>query len=342
MLRGAVIGIGKIAQTGHLPAFQDPRILGRAEIVAGVDPAPASRKLARERFPELRLYAALDEMLAKESVDFVDICTTPASHNSLIRIAAERETHILCEKPLAISLGESEAVRNLLCHTRHPLVFMPCHQYRYSELWRTMKDFVTSLPPDESVLAQFNVFRTGADPGLLGGNQVWRMDGRTGGGGILADTGVHYLYLSLWMLGSPRAVTARIHRLTHQKGDVEDTAEVILENGDRLVQLTLTWSANRRSNSASVVTPTGSLLYDGKFLTRQVGDHRELLPVPDASDKAHYVQLYVSLVDAFLERIEKGTTMGPDLDEAYQTMRLLDVCYASARTGTTVTLEPAS
>ena len=74
-------------------------------------------------------------------------------------------------------------------------------------------------------------------------------------GCILADTGVHYLYLSFWMLGIPRAVTARVHRLALREGNVEDTAAVILEYEHALVQIALTWSANQRTNSACVLSP---------------------------------------------------------------------------------------
>ncbi|RPH35694.1 gfo/Idh/MocA family oxidoreductase [bacterium] len=342
MFRGAIIGVGKIAQTGHLPAFRDSRISGRAEMIAGVDIDPGSRKLAAERFPGLRLYADIDEMLAKEEIDFIDICTSPASHHRLLEAAVARGMHILCEKPLAVSLEESEAALNLLlCRRQPPLVFMPCHQYRYSALWETMKAFIAGLPPGEGMFVQFNIFRTGADPGLLSAHEVWRLNEAVSGGGILADTGIHYLYLSLWMLGLPRAVTARTHRLAARKGNVEDTAAVVLEYENRLVQISLTWGADRRANSARVTCPSGSLSYDGKALTRTRGDMSELLPVPDAADKSHYVQLYVALLDEFLERLKTGRSGGPDLDEAYQSMRLLDACYTSARSGTTVKLEPA-
>lgn len=339
MHRGAIIGVGKIAQTGHLPAFRDPAIRGRAEIVAGVDPDPESRALARERFPEIRLYAGIQEMLAQEAVDFVDICTPPVSHYRLMEAALGQGKHILCEKPLAISLEEAEAAADMLCRRKPAVVFMPCHQYRYSEVWRHMRAFVASLPPGEGGLVQFNIFRTGADPGILPRGSAWRIHGTISGGGILADTGVHYLSLSLWMMGVPRAVTARIHRLALREGEVEDTAVVLLEYEQRLVQITLTWTADRRTNSACLVSPAGGLFYDGKTLIKTKGPAEEVLAVPDASDKAHYIRMYVSLLDDFLQALETGKTSGPDLDEAQQSMRLLHACYVSARSGTRVSLE---
>jgi predicted dehydrogenase len=338
--RGAIIGVGKIAQTGHLPAFADARISGRAGVVAGVDTDPGSRRLARERFPNLRIYEDLEAMFAAEEIDFVDICTTPSSHCGLIQSVAPRGKHILCEKPLSLTFEEAKGVVDLLCRPGQAVLFMPCHQYRYSELWMQMKAFVAQLPPGEGMLMQFDVFRTGADPGLLPREDIWRVNQTVSGGGILADTGVHYLYLSLWMLGVPLAVTARTKRLALRKGGVEDTAVVLLEYENRLVQIALTWSADRRTNNACIVSRAGSLSYNGKFLTRTKGEQNEVIPVPDASDKSHYVQLYVSLLSDFVDRLDAGARNGPDLDEAYQSMRLLDACYASAKSGTRVPLEP--
>lgn len=341
MHQGAMIGVGKIAQTGHLPAFGDPRISDRARIVAGVDPDPVSRRLAQEKFPHLRLYAGPEEMFANEKIDFVDICSPPVFHGQLIELADRWGKHILCEKPLAASLDVSEAAFKLLCRRRPPVVFMPCHQYRYSSVWRQMKDFLSSIPPNEGTLLQFNVFRSGADPGLQPGEGIWRIDDTVSGGGILSDTGVHYLYLSLWMAGLPRAVTARTHRLALREGNVEDTTVVILEYGNRLVEITLTWGADHRSNSACVVSSSGSWFYDGESLVRTKGSTREAVPVPDASNKFHYIELYVALLNDFLERLEGRENSGPDLDEAFSSMRLLDACYASARSGSRVLLEPA-
>lgn len=339
MLHGAIIGVGKIAQNGHLPAFADQGISGRAQIVAGADPNAESLRIAAERFPALRLYGSAEEMLHRETVDFVDICATPDSHGGLILAAAERGLHVLCEKPLTASPAESEAVLALHRSSGKALVIMPCHQYRYSPLWRRFKSFVAALAPGDGCMLQFNVFRSEADPGLTGGRSIWRTDQRLSGGGILADTGVHYLYLCLWMLGVPHTVTARTQRIALNGRGVEDTATAILEYDHRLAQINLTWGADRRANSACIVSKRGSLVYDGSALVRLTGGTREVFAVPDASDKSHYVALYVSLIEDFLKKISSGEECGPDIDEADQTVRLLEASYRSAALGATVVVD---
>lgn len=66
MLKGAIIGIGKIAQTGHLPAYLSKQIRERAKVVAAVDPNEKSRMIAAEHYPHLHLYENLDQLFKEE------------------------------------------------------------------------------------------------------------------------------------------------------------------------------------------------------------------------------------------------------------------------------------
>ena len=80
MLNGAIVGIGKIAQTGHLPAYLSKQIRDRAEVVAAVDPNEQSRMIAAEQYPHLRLYENVEQLFNEEKIDFIDICATPHVH----------------------------------------------------------------------------------------------------------------------------------------------------------------------------------------------------------------------------------------------------------------------
>ena len=341
MIHGAIIGIGKIAQTAHLPAYEDDRISGRARIVAAVDPSEESRRIAGERYPALRYYETAGEMFEKEQIDFIDICATPRYHGELVREAVRRHKHILCEKPFAESLPEARRLKRLLSGEQS-LVFMPCHQYVYSPLWGQLKSFLCGHQSEDRWLLQFNVFRTGADPGLHTGGSAWRVDRSLSGGGILADTGVHFLYLSSWMLGNPLAVTARGTQLVHAGEPVEDTATLLLESAKGDTQITMTWGADRRANSALLLGRQGSMVYDGTTLKEFSEAGTRTHAVPDASDKSHYVSLYVSLIDEFVGAILAGGEHGQWIEDAYRSIRLLDACYRSADEGKTIRIGATS
>src|SRR5208283_1047452 len=329
MRQGAIVGIGKIAQTGHLLAFNDEHIASQAAIVAAVDPNPVSRQRALEKFPHLRCYETLNECCEKEQIDFVDICAPPHLHSTIIKEAVQRSLNILCEKPFALDQHEALQLAELL--RKHPnIIFMPCHQYRNSPVWNHLYEFKQKAKTKSGWFIEFSVFRTGADPGLLGGTTSWRTQPSISGGGIIADTGVHYLYLCYWIMGMPKSVTVRTQKLYYTAAGVEDTAEIIFEYPDGVAHINLTWAADRRANSARMITRNGSIIYDGAKMLKYSGDGNEILSVPDASDKTQYVAMYVRLIEDFLKQSAAGNQNTAWIDEACQSIKILEMCYRSA------------
>lgn len=92
VLKGAVIGCGFFAQR-HIEAW---RRMPEVEIVAAAD-----MQLGRAQTFAGRAYTSAEEMLARESLDFVDIVTRPETHLALVRLALERKVAIICQKPFA-------------------------------------------------------------------------------------------------------------------------------------------------------------------------------------------------------------------------------------------------
>ena len=86
MLRGALIGFGNVAALGHLPGWQSRADM---KIVAATDPVGARRATFLQACPDGRWYGSVDDLLSGETLDFVDICTPPSSHATLIEQALE-------------------------------------------------------------------------------------------------------------------------------------------------------------------------------------------------------------------------------------------------------------
>ncbi|MGE5314007.1 MAG: Gfo/Idh/MocA family protein [Acidobacteriota bacterium] len=338
MIAGAIIGLGKIAQTAHLPAFINELLRMRCTICAAAEPDERIRNVAKVKYPWLRLYASAEELFERERPGFVDICTPPNLHSYMIRLAVEHQAHVLCEKPFTPDVNEAQRLAHEL--KQHPeLVFMPCHQYVYSPLWRALKAFIAESAPAEQVFIQSSVFRTAADPGIASDGRGWRRNWAVSGGGILADTGVHYIALDEWMLGMPDDVSCRTYRLDRIKeGVVEDTAAVELKHPGGVFQFSLTWAADRRANMLHAVTPRRSFVYDGsmKALQYEDGSCRRIIGVPDPSDKTQYIGLYEQLFTSFLSMIERGDADGVGVDSALHAAMVTDAAYRSAETGSIV------
>lgn len=329
MLNGSIIGFGKIARTNHLGAFLSEELKNKITISSAVEIDKEIKEKGERDFNNINFYQSLDKMFESEKIDFIDITTPPKYHKEIINWAIEKRLNIICEKPFTLSYQEAKEIYSRL--KDYDIYFVPCHQYKFSPLWGEFKSFVDELDDDTKVFLQFNVFRTGADPGLNTKIPPWRLNKEISGGGILSDTGFHYLYLSNWILGKPKKVTSVNHNLSHSKFDIEDTSEVILEYDKGIIQINLSWAYHARRNEAKLISPRGSLFYDGNnYLIKNFDGTEYKISVPDASDKSQYTRFYIKLFSDFVDAIQKKSFSKEGIMDAYNTVYLLDKCYESS------------
>ncbi len=334
MLRGAIIGLGNVALRGHVPAYLTARTGAKAVITAVMDIVEENRALARKFLPHAAVYGSLRELLDREQLDFVDICTPPHTHAEFIGAFARRGIHILCEKPLAQNHATAQEVDEIV--RKAGVVFVPCHQYKYSPLWKTIRDICASGRIGRVTLAQCNVYRLQADPGSAGWSPAWRTERTQSGGGILVDTGAHYFYLAQYFFGLPSRISACLRTLKHAAYNVEDTALVTLEYPERLMQINLTWAAGQRANSAFFAGTDGILAYDGVRLQQTTASGAEEIPMPNISDKNQYVSWYESLFGEFFSRIESGNCGTDLLGESLHVMNMLRLSAEASERGCAV------
>ncbi|MBI3945431.1 MAG: Gfo/Idh/MocA family oxidoreductase [Armatimonadetes bacterium] len=103
-LRIAVIGCGGIAVTHHLPRYEE---MADVTVIALADPDPQHLNTAGERFGVARRYANYEEMLAREEIDAVDICTPNHLHTAPVFAAVRAGCHVLCQKPIATTIEDA-------------------------------------------------------------------------------------------------------------------------------------------------------------------------------------------------------------------------------------------
>ena len=336
MLNGAIIGFGKISQNSHIPAFSDIETKGKAKIIAVVEPDTNNRFYSSEKFPNLKFYSSVNELLNNEQLDFIDITTPPPFHSKIIEKAIRNKVNIICEKPFTFNLLEAEKISKLLKNSN--IVFMPCHQYKYAPLWLNFKDFINQSSEESKFILQCSVYRTEADFGLPVFNNPWRINKEMSGGGILTDTGIHYLYLANWLIGSVKKITAKIFNLKHNY-NVEDTAYLLLECETGIAEITLTWAAGIRTNAARLTSSCGSIVYNGENeIKKYLNNDEETISIPDVSDKTTYNSLYSSLFKEFIENIEGNKDSLKYIQEAFGSIYLLEKCYESANEQKTIFL----
>ena len=105
-VRVGIIGTGGISRSAHLPAYA---ALDTAEIAAICDVSPENLQLAGEKFdvaPQNR-YADYRQLLTRDDIDAVDICTPNQVRLEPLVAACEAGKHVLVQKPLARSIEEA-------------------------------------------------------------------------------------------------------------------------------------------------------------------------------------------------------------------------------------------
>ena len=101
-----IIGCGKIAQVRHIPEYaenKDAKLLGYYDINL------ARAQSLAETYGGTA-YATVEELLANPEIDAVSVCAANFAHAELTIAALKAGKHVLCEKPMAITLAECEAM----------------------------------------------------------------------------------------------------------------------------------------------------------------------------------------------------------------------------------------
>src|SRR5438093_6491582 len=107
-IRYAVVGLGHIAQTAMLPAFADTENSELAALVTGTP--EKDRELSARYHVNAYNYDDLERALEKEQIDAVYVATPNSLHREHTERAARAGVHVLCEKPMAASERDCEAM----------------------------------------------------------------------------------------------------------------------------------------------------------------------------------------------------------------------------------------
>jgi predicted dehydrogenase len=235
------------------------------EVVAVAD---VVEETARRRAAELdaATYTDYRQMILEADLDAVDICLPHYLHAEAIVAAAQAGKHILCEKPLCLTVLQADEVQQAV--STAGVTLMCAHNQLYLPAVAKAKQLL-----DQGILGTVYEVRTtdsfynDFDPQNMG----WRASAATSGGGELMDTGYHPTYLMLHLAGgSPVEATALLsrHRLRFMEG--EDSAQVLVRFENGVVgQLVTSWAYDPPPGTQrfSVVGELGSLRSDGRSLT---------------------------------------------------------------------------
>lgn len=218
MMRVAIVG-SRFMGTTHAQIYN---ALPDAELVAMVSPnvGGAVANLAKINLA-LPVYPTLSELLAAESVDVVDICTPTDVHAKLALEAIAAGKHVFCEKPLALTLADVDAIGSAACAAGVIVQVGQCIRFwpEYQALAKLVRSKVVGR------LVGLSMDRRCARP--AGGISNWLNIPERSGGAAL-DLHIHDTDFVLSLFGVPDAVTSvgskdefgwsQIHTIYHFDG----------------------------------------------------------------------------------------------------------------------------
>jgi predicted dehydrogenase len=316
MLKGAIVGFGRVVEAAHAPAFKN--LSSRLSIVAVADERADRLAKAAELFPGLRTYRKAEELLARETeLDFVDVATPPAAHAELARAAMKSGRHVLVEKPLSLELCDLSGLTALAEETGKTLYTV--HNWAFAPLYSKLAALAASGALGEIRHVELHTLRTRP----AGAEGDWRSNPASGG--LLVDHGWHALYLAQrLMLDEPSVASCR---------DKGDEVTLFLESEKATGLVHLSWSSAHRANLGCVYGSKGSaeIRDDSIVVTTAAGTQTFDFPQKISAGSAHPDWFEQMLPDFELE-IRDENVRGRNLKEAAACLRLI----AEARNTTEV------
>ena len=223
-LKMAMVGCGRIAQL-HLDGIA--KGAGRTYVTAAVDPdATAAHEVARRT--GAAVFPSLDQALAAEDFDAVDIMTPHDSHEHLAAQAFAAGKHVLLEKPMAIELDACDRI--LAAARAAGTVFMVAENSQYWPEVIESARLITEGAIGKVVTARAS-FVTALDPHWYP-EDSWRFERARAGGGVLIDGGAHWIRpLRMW-LGEVESVVATTSRVVpNMQGESQGHALLRFDTG---------------------------------------------------------------------------------------------------------------
>jgi UDP-N-acetyl-2-amino-2-deoxyglucuronate dehydrogenase len=216
-IRTGLIGCGKIA-TIHAMALTT---LPTADFVACCDQDIDRARAVASKYDVPRVFDDADALLRDGNVEAVHICAPHPAHEPLVVAAAQAGVHVLCEKPISITIDAADRMISAAKHagTTFGVVF----QRRFWPAAQRLRQAIDSGRLGNPTLGECSV-RIWRSPEYFA-SDPWRGKWSTEGGGVLMNQAVHAIDMLQWFMGRPVEVFGRYETFRHGAYiDVEDTA----------------------------------------------------------------------------------------------------------------------
>ena len=305
-IKVGIIGCGKIAQVRHIPEYAanpDAEVYGFYDINLA-----RAEELAKQYGG--KAYASYEALLADPEIAAVSVCAANHVHAEITIAALKAGKHVLCEKPMAVTLEECEAM--VAAAKESGKYLMIGQNQRLAKAHAKAKELI-----EQGAIGKVLTFRTifghggpetwSIDPG----SNVWFFDKTKAAMGAMADLGIHKTDMIQYVLGTKIAKTQAVLTTLDKKDatggliGVDDNAICIyqMENGI-IGTMTASWTYYAAEDNTTVIYGTkGELrLYDDpKYSVQQINADGTRIDYQIDQIQTNDNQTASGIIDLFME-----------------------------------------
>jgi len=332
-LRIGIIGLGAIAQRSHIPNFASAP---NAEIVAVCDPIEEKARLVAEKWAIPRVFFDYHELLAMKELDAVSVCVPNQYHADIVVDACNAGKHVLCEKPIATSLGDAQRMIDAAHENDVTLEIA---------LFKTFnpKYEVAKAILEEGVIGDVLTVRTklghAGPEGWTPATGSWYFRKSESGMGALLDLGIKHISLIRWLLNDDavESVTGRVKTYVKTSSEVEDYAVALLNfHSGVCCILEASWCTIPTFSGTEIVGTKGTLFldYPNTPIEVKLGARYQASFCPEVPEQGPRGNPFHRFVDSILA----GKPLDVSAEEEKKSLEVAMAIYESSSSGSIIRL----
>jgi len=338
-VRWGVLGVAGI-NDAFVPGL---RAASNATLFALASRRPGVAEREAIRWDAPRHHGSYEALLADEEIDAVYLPLPNALHAAWVVRALDAGKHVLCEKPLAMSMAEIDAIRQAA--ERSERYLLEAFMYRFAPRWQRALDLVAA-----GAIGDVRIVRAGLAFAQCPYGYDIRFDVAQGGG-VVWDMGCYAVNMARALFGAePESVVAAGH--SRPGGDVETSAEALLSfpgGGSAVTHVSFDYP--NPFSQVEVIGTDGWIAMPGTGMRREPftrllrhrGDAEVFADGRDpVTEQFPYVDTYRLEVEHLGECILDGQPPDFGLDDAAANTAALLAIHASLASGCTEQVSPAT
>ncbi len=331
--RAGIVGCGNVFPMHAITVNQ----LENVELVAVCDVKKDRAKKEAKNF-NCKYYTDYKEMIDKEDLDVVHICTPHYTHAPISIYASNANKHVMTEKPISITMEEAEAM--IKASKKNQVLLGVIFQNRYNVGSKLIKETLDSGDLGKIISGKLQVTWKRTDEYYS--KSDWKGTWDKEGGGVVIDQAIHTMDLMKWFVGSEiEYIDANIANRTHGTIEVEDMAEGIIKYKNGVI--TTFYTMNYYSYDA----PVEIELHCEKGIVKMIGDKaviefndgKKIIADNNPNEvfdygngvKSYWGTSHVKQIEEFYQSVAKGKQAAICGEEATKTQEMICAIYESGK-----------